>query len=104
MTERAIKLSNHAATLIGSKNRKTALALLKRASSLSDLAGIKTNLAIAHTTLGNYAEASEILYNQVHKDNDDLAAWHAYGVLSLVAGLPADAIECFKKVHYPRSY
>lgn len=93
----AAKLSNHAAMLLATSRRKTAMALLKRAAGLSDLAGVHANLAIAHTTLGNYAEASKILHGLVTKNNDDLAAWHAYGVLSLVAGLPEDAVECFKK-------
>lgn len=93
----AIRLSNQAAGLLATPQRNTAFALLKRAVSMSSRAGIKTNLAIAHTALGNYAAASEILHGLVTMDNDDLAAWHAYGVLSLVAAIPEDAVECFRK-------
>lgn len=92
-----VRLSNHAAGLVNSPKRKAALAYLKRAARLDPQPGILCNLAIVLTNFGYYNDASELLHKLVTHDENDLGAWHAYGVLSLVAGMPEDAVECFKK-------
>jgi tetratricopeptide (TPR) repeat protein len=101
MTEKlARKLSNKALSLLnGGKTEKTvALAHLRRAHALVPQdAAIKCNLAVAMTGLGHYTEASRLLSELVAANKSDLAAWHAYGVLSLVACLPEDAAACFKR-------
>lgn len=93
----AARLSNHAAALLGTSQRATALALLQRAASLSTQPGITTNLAIAHMTFGDYAESSRLLHGLVTANPTDLASWHAYGVLGLVAGEPEEAITSFQR-------
>lgn len=92
------RLSNHAASLLHTTNRQTALALFKRAVSLDPKSpATRVNLAIAYTSFGRYAEASELLHGLVTENPADVAAWHAYGVLSLVSAQPADAVSCFER-------
>ena len=91
------RLSNHAAGLLGTANRATALAALRRAAAAApESAAIHANLAIALTNFGHYVEASKILHGLVTKNPYDIAAWHAYGVLGLVSAQPEDAVDCFK--------
>ena len=91
------RLSNTASHLLSGGHRHTALALFRRAAAQDPAnAAIRCNLAIALTNFGEYDEASKILYALVTADERDLAAWHAYGVLSLVSGHPEDALRCFK--------
>lgn len=91
----AAKLSNHAATLVGTPRRLTALAMLQRAAQLSPAPGIHSNLAIAHMTMGEYDIASQILHRLTTADLQNVAAWHAYGVLGLIAAQPEIAVNSF---------
>jgi hypothetical protein len=85
-----------AAMLLNSRHRQTALPMFRRAAEMAPTDPIRCNLAIALTNFGEYAAASKILSQLLEEDKHNLAAWHAYGVLNLVAGLPDDAVECFQ--------
>lgn len=89
------RLSNTASTLLNTAERRTALAFFKRAAALDPTPPILCNLAIALTNFGEYGEACRVLQGLLDKNDADLAAWHAFGVLSLVAGEPEQAVRCF---------
>ena len=93
----ALKLSNYAAQLIGSPRRLTALAMLRRAAEMTKTAGVHTNLAISLMGLGVYDESSQILQRLTTENAVDLAAWHAYGVLGLIAAQPEIACQSFRQ-------
>lgn len=96
MNEQAIRLSNHAATLVSTKHRLTGLAMLKRAVALAPLPGIQANLAIAHTVVGDYYSANEICQGLIADNPRNIAAWHALGVMGLTSADPDLAVRCFE--------
>ena len=91
------RLSNHAASQLGTSNRSMALAAFRRAAALApESAAIQANLAIALTNFGHYVEASRLLHRLVSEEPTCIGAWHAYGVLGLVTAQPEDAVSCFR--------
>ena len=90
------RLANLATNLIGTDKSKAGIAFLKRVVDETQDVSAKINLAIAYTNIGEYVVASKILSKLVQDSPNDILVWHAYGVLSMVAGLPADAINCFQ--------
>lgn len=93
------RLNNLAAAQMQGKNRNTALAALSRLynNTRESSPAVHCNYAIALTNFGRYAEASQILLKLVERNRDDLAAWHAYGVLCLVSAQPDYAAKCFEE-------